>query len=146
MKVLSNKETCKSTNISGTAARRVPVLIHWQKLYSYDWRNLRQTWLGNRQQTSTILLGGGHLWAMISSVWQIITMIYKKNWIQSMISLHLFFFHPLAKAVLPWAQPICLRQQELKLPSKPIWKGPTMPSISCCVHASEGICRDVCLM
>jgi len=48
MKVVSSKQTCESTNVSGTAARRVPVQIDLQKFYSYDWRHLIHIWLENR--------------------------------------------------------------------------------------------------
>lgn len=47
MKVLSNKQTCQSTSISGPTVRRVPVQIHLRKCYSYDWRHLTQVWLEN---------------------------------------------------------------------------------------------------
>lgn len=121
---LQEESLCKYTHNNFTVMTGLNTNLAWKQ----------------RQQTSRILVGGGHLWAMISSVWQITA---KKIWIQSMICLHLFFFYPLATAVLTWAQPICLRQQELKLPTKPIWKGPTMSSITYCVRAAEGIQRSV---
>lgn len=60
MKVLSNKETCKPTNISGTAARREMVQLWLETL------NTNLAWKQS-QLPSRVLVGRGHLWAVVRS-------------------------------------------------------------------------------